>query len=78
MFCEKNDRIYNKVPPVKSLNTTQYATHDTTSPVPLHDELGRPRDEVRAFILKANLGGDELAGFGTPGTLRPGRAFRAR
>lgn len=74
----ENDRIYNKVPPVKSLNTTQYAIPDSTSPVPpLHDELGRPRDEVRAFILKANLGSDELAGFGTPGALCTG-ACRAR
>lgn len=79
-MCANNDRIYNKVPPVKSLNTTQYAIpDDSTSPVLplLHDELGRPRDEVRAFILKANLGGDELAGFGTPGALCPG-ACRAR
>ena len=68
----KNDRIYNKVPPVKSLNTTKYAaTHDTARPVvPLRGELGRPRGEVRAFIPN-NLGSDELAGFGTPGTLRP-------
>lgn len=72
----KNDRIYNKVPPVKSLNTAQYAIPDSTRPVLLHDELGRPRDEVRAFILKVNLGGDELAGFGAPRALRP-RAFRA-
>jgi hypothetical protein len=55
----KNDHIYNKVPPVKSLNTAQYAIHDTTSPVPLRGEkLGRPRGEVRAFILKANVGSD--------------------
>jgi hypothetical protein len=44
---------------VKSLNTTQYDIHDTARPLPLHGEkLGRPRREVRAFILKANLGSD--------------------
>lgn len=73
----ENDRIYNKVPPVKSLNTAQYATPDSTTPVPLSDELGRPRDEVRALILKADLGGDKLASFGTPGALLA-RALRAR
>lgn len=75
--CVKNDRIYNKVPPVKSLNTAQYATPDSTTPVPLHDELGRPRDEVRAFILKVDLCSDKLASFGTPGALAAG-ALRAR
>lgn len=71
--CVKNDRIYTKVPPVKSLNTTQYAIPDaTTSPAPpLRDELGRPRNEVRAFILKVHPGGDKLAGFGASGALRP-------
>lgn len=75
--CVKNDRIYNKVPPVKSLNTAQYATPDSTTPVRLDDELGRPRDEVRAFILKVDLGSDKLASFGTPGALAA-RALRAR
>lgn len=74
----KNDRIYNKVSPVKSLNTTQYATPDSTRPVRSRGELGRPRDEVRAFVLKANLGIHKLAGFGAPGALCPGGALGAR
>lgn len=73
----KIERIYNKVPPVKSLKTTQYAIHDTARPVRLRGKkLGRPRREIRAFILTANLGGDQLASSGGPGALGPS-AFRA-